>query len=43
MNVDAQEMEADAQLLRRQNKEGPRMGGWNAFFGLIDRSLPNTK
>jgi peptide/nickel transport system substrate-binding protein len=42
MNVDLQEMEQAASLHRRQNQAPPDKGGWNAFFGLVDRSLPNT-
>jgi len=42
MNVDLQEMEAVATLRRRQNQDAPDEGGWSAFFGLFDRSLPNT-
>jgi peptide/nickel transport system substrate-binding protein len=42
MNIDLQEMEAGAAVRRRQNQGTPDKGGWNAFFGLIDRSLPNT-
>jgi peptide/nickel transport system substrate-binding protein len=42
MNVDVQEMEAVATLRRRQNQDAPDKGGWSAFFGLFDRSLPNT-
>ena len=42
MNVDVQEMEAVATLRRRQNQDAPDEGGWSAFFGLFDRSLPNT-
>jgi peptide/nickel transport system substrate-binding protein len=42
MNVDLQEMEQAAALRKRQNQAAPDKGGWNAFFGLVDRSLPNT-
>jgi peptide/nickel transport system substrate-binding protein len=42
MNVDLQEMEQGASLRRRQNQAAPDKGGWNGFFGLVDRSLPNT-
>jgi peptide/nickel transport system substrate-binding protein len=42
MNVDLQEMELGASLRRRQNQGAPDKGGWNAYFGLIDRSIPNT-
>jgi peptide/nickel transport system substrate-binding protein len=42
MNVDLQEMELVAALRRRQNRGTSEEGGWNAFFGLIDRSAPST-
>jgi len=42
MNVDIQEMELGAAIRRRQNQAAPDKGGWNAFFGLFDRSVPNT-
>src|SRR5215472_2116987 len=42
MNVDFQEMEQGASICRRQNQAAPDKGGWSAFFGLVDRSLPNT-
>jgi peptide/nickel transport system substrate-binding protein len=42
MNVDLQEMEQAAASRKRQNQAAPEKGGWNAFFGLVDRSLPNT-
>jgi peptide/nickel transport system substrate-binding protein len=42
MNVDLQEMELAAANRKRQNRETPDKGGWNAFFGLFDRSVPNT-
>ena len=42
MNVDLQEMEQAAANRKRQNQAAPDKGGWNAFFGLVDRSLPNT-
>jgi peptide/nickel transport system substrate-binding protein len=42
MNVDVQEMEQGAAVRRRQNQAASDKGGWNAFFGLFDRSLPNT-
>ena len=42
MNVDLQEMELGASLRRRQSRAAPDKGGWSAFFGLIDRSTPNT-
>ncbi len=42
MNVDLQEMELGAALRKRQNQATPDKGGWSAFFGLFDRSTPNT-
>ena len=42
MNVDLQEMELATANRKRQNRETPDKGGWNAFFGLFDRSVPNT-
>jgi peptide/nickel transport system substrate-binding protein len=42
MNVDLQEMEMGAAVRRRQNQATPDKGGWNAYFGLNDRSVPNT-
>ena len=42
MNVDFQEMEQGASIRQRQNQAAPDKGGWSAFFGLVDRSLPNT-
>jgi peptide/nickel transport system substrate-binding protein len=42
INIDMQEMELGAAARRRQNQAAPDKGGWNAFFGLVDRSLPNT-
>jgi len=42
MSVDLQEMEQGASLRKRQNQAAPDKGGWNAFFGLLDRSIPNT-
>jgi peptide/nickel transport system substrate-binding protein len=41
MNVDLQEMELGAAQRRRQNQTTPDKGGWNAFFGFLDRSIPN--
>jgi peptide/nickel transport system substrate-binding protein len=41
MNVDVQEMELGAAIRRRQNQAPPDNGGWNAFFGFLDRSIPN--
>jgi peptide/nickel transport system substrate-binding protein len=42
MNVDLQEMELATASRRRLNQAAPDKGGWNAFFGLFDRSVPNT-
>jgi peptide/nickel transport system substrate-binding protein len=42
MNVDVQEMELATSSRRRLNQAAPDKGGWNAFFGLLDRSVPNT-
>jgi peptide/nickel transport system substrate-binding protein len=42
MNVDLQEMELGASIRRRQNQAAPDKGGWSAYFGLNDRSVPNT-
>jgi len=42
MNVELQEMEQAASVRRRQNQAAPDKGGWNAYFGLNDRSVPNT-
>jgi peptide/nickel transport system substrate-binding protein len=42
MNVDLQEMELATALRKRQNQAAPEKGGWSAFFGLFDRSVPNT-
>jgi peptide/nickel transport system substrate-binding protein len=42
MNVDLQEMDLGTVLRRRQSQAEPGKGGWNVFFGLLDRSIPNT-
>jgi peptide/nickel transport system substrate-binding protein len=42
MNVDLHEMELGAALRKRQNQATLDKGGWSAFFGLQDRSVPNT-
>ena len=42
MNVDLQEMENGVRSRRLFNQAPPDKGGWSAFFGLIDRSTPNT-
>jgi peptide/nickel transport system substrate-binding protein len=41
MNVDVQELELGAAARRRQNQAAPDKGGWNAFFGFLDRSIPS--
>jgi peptide/nickel transport system substrate-binding protein len=42
MNVDLQEMENGVRSRRLLNQAPPGKGGWGAFFGLLDRSVPNT-
>jgi len=42
MNMDVQEMEFAALIRRRGNQAAPDKGGWNVFFTLFDRSIPNT-
>jgi len=42
MNVDYQEMDLGTALRRRQNQASPDKGGWSVYFGLNDRSVPNT-
>jgi peptide/nickel transport system substrate-binding protein len=42
MNVDLQEMELATASRRRLTQSPPDKGGWSAFFGLHDRSAPNT-
>jgi len=42
MTVDLQEMELGASIRRRTSQAAPDKGGWSAFFGLLDRSVPNT-
>ena len=42
MNIDFQEMDFGTVVRRRGNQAPPDKGGWNAFFTLIDRSIPNT-
>jgi len=37
-----QEMELGTVYRRRLNQAAPDKGGWNAFFFLFDRSIPNT-
>lgn len=42
MNIDLQEMDFGTVIRRRTNQAPPDKGGWNVFFTLIDRSIPNT-
>src|SRR5260221_10005324 len=42
MNIDFQEMDFGTVVRRRSNQGPPDKGGFNAFFSLIDRSIPNT-
>jgi peptide/nickel transport system substrate-binding protein len=42
MNVDLQEVDAGTALRRRLSQQPPEKGGWNAFFYLLDRSIPTT-
>ena len=42
INVDLQEMENGVRSRRLFNQAAPDKGGWSAFFGLNDRSVPNT-
>jgi len=42
IKIEMQEMELGALTRKRQNQGTPDKGGWNAFFGLVDRSIPNT-
>src|SRR5215831_17444504 len=42
MNIDLQEMENGVRSRRLLNQASPDKGGWSAYFGLIDRSTPNT-
>jgi hypothetical protein len=41
LKVDLQEMEFGAVVKRRTSQSPPDKGGWNVFFTLIDRSIPN--
>jgi peptide/nickel transport system substrate-binding protein len=41
LNVDLQEMEFGAVVKRRTSQSPPDKGGWNVFFTLIDRLIPN--
>ncbi|MGC2412954.1 MAG: ABC transporter substrate-binding protein [Stellaceae bacterium] len=42
INVDFQEMDFGTVIRRRTSQAPPDKGGWNIFFTLIDRSIPNT-
>ena len=42
INVDFQEMDFGTVIRRRTSQAPPDKGGWNVFFTLIDRSIPNT-
>jgi peptide/nickel transport system substrate-binding protein len=42
LNVDLQEMDFGTVIKRRTSQSPPDKGGWNVFFTLIDRSIPNT-
>jgi peptide/nickel transport system substrate-binding protein len=41
MNADV-EMELGAALRKREYQAAPDKGGWSAYFGLMDRSVPNS-
>jgi peptide/nickel transport system substrate-binding protein len=41
LNVDLQEMDFGTVVKRRTSQAPPDKGGWNVFFTLIDRSIPN--
>jgi peptide/nickel transport system substrate-binding protein len=42
LNIDFQEMDFGTVIRRRTSQSPPDKGGWNVFFTLIDRSIPNT-
>ena len=42
LNIDFQEMDFGTVIRRRTNQGPPDKGGWNVFFTMIDRSIPNT-
>ena len=42
LNIDFQEMDFGTVIRRRSNQAPPDKGGWNVFFTLIDRSIPNS-
>src|SRR5205814_8972680 len=41
INVDIKEMELGAAIRHRHSQAPQDKGGWNAFFGFLDRSLPS--
>jgi peptide/nickel transport system substrate-binding protein len=41
LKIDLQEMEFGTVVKRRTSQSPPDKGGWNVFFTLIDRSIPN--
>jgi peptide/nickel transport system substrate-binding protein len=41
LNVDLQEMDFGTVVRRRTSQGPPDKGGWNVFFTMIDRSIPN--
>src|SRR5204863_2757210 len=42
VNVDFHEMDFGTVIRRRTSQAPPDKGGWNIFFTMIDRSIPNT-
>lgn len=42
LTIDFQEMDFGTVIRRRGNQAPPDKGGWNVFFTLIDRSIPNS-
>jgi peptide/nickel transport system substrate-binding protein len=42
LNVDLQENDFGTVIRRRTSQSAPDKGGWNVFFTMIDRSIPNT-
>jgi peptide/nickel transport system substrate-binding protein len=41
LNVDLQEQDFGTVIRRRTSQSSPSKGGWNVFFTMIDRSIPN--
>jgi peptide/nickel transport system substrate-binding protein len=41
LNVDLQEMDFGTVIRRRTSQSPPDKSGWNVFFTMIDRSIPN--